>query len=103
MITANQQSALGYWCRMVAAMKPGERMDVSGYSLRDIPTFEHNGAHFNQADRILENIVGSSYTHSYVVRDFDDIVTFICHEDTGERHYQSPDRRTLSIEAPHER
>ncbi len=96
MITANPNSALGWWCRKVAAMKPGEYMRVSRYDLQDIPTFEHNGALFTAADRILGNIVGSGYTHSFRVDPLDGSVVFRRHEETDRRTYIDPDYRAIN-------
>lgn len=96
MITAVPRSALGYWCRKVDEMKPGQRLEVSRHALRDIPTFEHNGADFTPPDRILGNIVGSAYTHSYRVKVEDGTVVFERHVETGERFYTDPDRRGVS-------
>lgn len=93
MISADPNSLLGYWCRKVDAMKPGEFLEVSGHTLRDIPSYEHNGATFTPADRVLGNIMGSAYTHSYRVHPYNDTVTFIRHEDNGTRRSVDPDRR----------
>lgn len=92
-ITADPSSELGYWCRKVDSMSPGQRLNVSWYALRDICSYEHNGATFTPADRILGNIVGSAYTHSYHIDHERQCVTFMRHEDTGKRHYEDPDRR----------
>ena len=81
------------WCYEISKMKPGECIEVDMRDLMDIPSFAHNGATFTPADRILENIMGSAYTHSYRVGPSGRTVVFMRHEDTGERRYQSPDRR----------
>lgn len=91
MITANPSSLLGYWCRKVASMKPGQRLEVDRRELADIPSFVHNDADFTPPHRILENIVGSAYTHSFSVRPDNGNIVFERHEDTGKRHYSSPD------------
>ena len=94
MITADPRTYIGHICAQVDKMKAGERLDVSIHDLRrNIQSFEHNGAIFTPADRVLENIVGSAYTVSYLVNLDRGTVTFEKHEDTGKRHYQSPDRR----------
>ncbi len=94
MITANPDTFLGYLCRKVDQMEPGQWLTVSAAQVRrEIPAFDHGGATFTAPDRVLENIVGSAYTHSYDVNWERDEVTFKRHEETGERHYQSPDRR----------
>jgi len=101
MITADPKSRLGYLCRKVAEMKPGQRLEISRYELADIPSFVLNDADFTPAHRILENIVGSAYTHSFSVRPDNGNVVFARHEETGERHYSSPDddfRRARSEE-----
>ena len=74
-------------------MKPGECLDVDMRDLKGISGFDHNGVRFTPADRILENIAGSSYTHSYAVDPAGRVVTFRRHEETGQRRYNSPDRR----------
>lgn len=94
MITADPKSALGHWCRTIAAMEPGQCLDVRREDMMDIAGFEHNGAHFAAPDRILENIVGSAYTHSYSVHPSGQKVTFRRHEQTGDRRYHSPDHRS---------
>lgn len=76
---------------MVDNMKEGEWLDVSIEDLRDIPSFEHNFATFNPADRVLGNICGSAYTHSYETRMDGRAVTFKRHKDTGEVRYKEPD------------
>jgi hypothetical protein len=90
-ITADYRTYLGHICMQVAKMKPGECLEVDIYSLRDIPSFEHNGATFSPADRVLGNIVGSAYTHSFDVNPMQGTVTFRRHENTGERRYKDPD------------
>jgi hypothetical protein len=99
MITADHRSQLGYWCRKVAEMKPGQFLQVDVRELDDIPSYEHNDATFTPADRILGNIVGSAYTHSYRVALDSRSVTFARHEDTGERRHEDPDRRGTSMGA----
>lgn len=93
MITADRNSVLGMWCETVAAMEPGQYLDVDWRELDDIAPYEHNDATFTAPDRILGNIVGSAYTHSYRVRLDRRGVTFIRHVDTGERRFEDPDRR----------
>lgn len=93
MITADIRTALGRWCREVARMKPGQCLEIDVLELQLIPGFEHNGARWTPADRILENIVGSAYTHSYRVHPSGRTVVFMRHEETGRRYYESPDRR----------
>ncbi len=93
MIIADPNTLLGEVCREVARLKPGESIAFGYKLLRDIPSFHHNGACFSPADRVLENIVGSSYTHSYAVDEDGRSVTFHRHKEPG-HYYQSPDRRT---------
>lgn len=101
MITADPDTFLGYLCRKVDEMKPGQRIDVSIHDLRrEIPSFDYGGAMFSAPDRVLENIVGSSYTHSYTVNHERSTVTFERHENTGARHYLSPDRRPADRRRP---
>lgn len=93
MITADRNTILGMICAEVARMKPGQCIKIDRMDLREIPSFTHNDAMFTPADRVLGNIVGSAYTHSYTVDPMSGDVTFVRHEDTGKRHYQDPDRR----------
>ncbi len=93
MITADRNSLLGEICAQIDAMKPGDACTVDWHVLREIPSFWHNDAQFTAADRILGNIVGSAYTHSYTVDQRRGNVTFYRHENTGKRHYADPDRR----------
>ena len=94
MITADPDTFLGYICRKVDEMKPGQWLTVSAAQMRlEIPSFDYGEATFTPPDRVLENVVGSAYTHSYDVNWGRDEVTFKRHENTGERRYQSPDRR----------
>ena len=91
--TAPPGTFLAEVCDQVAAMKPGERLAVDMHTLKaEIPSFYHNDTHFNPADRVLGNIIGSAYTHSYRVSP-DGVVTFRRHEETGQRYYADPDRR----------
>ena len=85
------RSALDYYCQLVARMKPGECLDIYREDLRDIATHWHNDAHFTAPDRILGNIMGSAYTHSFELSACGRKVTFMRHEDTGARRYKEPD------------
>jgi hypothetical protein len=91
MHTADPRTVLGEMCRQVAAMKPGECLDVEMRDLREIPSFQHNGVTFTPADRVLGNIVGAAYTHSFEVHPSGKWVTFMCHENTGVRRHKEPD------------
>lgn len=93
MITADPSSKLGYYCRKVAEMKPGQCRDFEVEELRDIGSFEHKGGVFTPPDRICENIIGSMWTVSYWLHPDGKTVTFMKHENTGKIHYQSPDQR----------
>lgn len=93
MITADSRTALGMWCKEVSRMKPGQCLEIDIRELQLIPGFAHKGFEWNPADRILENIVGAAYTHSYEVHPSGRTVVFRRHEETGQRHYQSPDQR----------
>ncbi len=87
------EGALGRIVNIVASLQPGQRYDVPIENLRDILKFDHNGARFTEADRVLENIIGSAWTHSYQEHPSGRFVTFIRHENDGTRRYTSPDRR----------
>lgn len=93
MHTAAPSSKLAYICEHVMRMKPGECLKLDRRELSDVPSYEHNGATFAPADRVLGNIVGSAYTHSYRIDPATGDVTFERHEYTGEVRYRSPDRR----------
>lgn len=93
MITADPRSALGYWCEKVAALQPGQCLDIDQRDLADIPSYVHNDATFTPSDRILGNIVGSAYTHSYSVHPSGQKVTFMRHAENGTRRSYDPDQR----------
>lgn len=97
--TADPNSILGEWCSIVADMKPGQKLRVHYYELRTIPGFHHNGADFGPVDRILGNIIGSAFTHSYTTNPMTGDITFACHENTGAVYYRSPDRQLILDEA----
>lgn len=90
-------TALGYplegICRRVAAMLPGEKLAVPFEALREIPSYEHKGATFTAPDRVLGNITGAAFTHSFWEEPHTQVVIFERHRDTGKRHYTDPDRR----------
>lgn len=93
MITADPKSELYQFCLEVANMRPGENWEVDIRDLAGIEQRDYNGATFNAADRILGNIAGSAYTHSYRIGFSGRTVIFTRHEDTGELRYTEPDRR----------
>lgn len=90
-MTNRESSELAYWCRVVSEMKPGECLDIDRFDLMDIPSFEHNEATFTPPDRILGNIIGSAYTHSYRISGDGQKVTFTRHENSGQRRHSDPD------------
>lgn len=93
--TAPPGTYLAHVCDAVAFMKPGECLCVSAFELKfEVPSFFHNGAEFRPADRVLGNIIGSAYTHSYTEDRTNDTITFCRHEETGQRYYTAPDWRT---------
>jgi hypothetical protein len=99
MITADPRTYLGRVCEVVDRMRPGECLKVSVWEMRlEIASYEYNGATFTPADRVLGNIVGSAYTHSYSLAPLGETVTFRRHEDTGKRHFIDPDRRASGKE-----
>lgn len=93
LISAQPGTPLYRWCKRISEMKPGECLQIDRYDLRDIASFEHNDAWFYPPDRILGNIVGSAYTHSYDDEPMRGWVTFYRHEETGRVWYNDPDRR----------
>lgn len=93
MITASPDSLLGHWCKIVARMEPGQCLSVDIRELSDIASYEHNGATFTPADRVLGNIVGSGYTHSYEIDPMGRKVIFRRHHEDGRRTHEDPDRR----------
>ncbi len=82
---------LAYWCDKISNLKEGECLDVDLRELRDISSFEHNDSTFTPADRILGNIIGSAYTHSFEVHPYKPIVTFKRHKNNGQIRYKEPD------------
>lgn len=94
MITGVHDGFLGYLCARVDRLQPGEYLKIERHMMKEIPRYYHNGVEFTPADRVLENIIGSAYTHSYTVDERTGDVVFRRHRETGERHYTSPDRRT---------
>jgi len=93
MITADPDSKLGFWCAKIDAMEVGTFFEVSHIDLDGIEPIHHNGVDFTAPDRILGNIVGSSYTHSYSINEYTGVVRFARHENTGEFRHTDPDRR----------
>ncbi|MGN7959182.1 hypothetical protein [Agrobacterium radiobacter] len=91
MILADPNTKLGRISGAVDMLKPGECLAFDMRELADIRSFEHNGATFSPADRVLGNIMGSAYTHSFSVTDYGRTVVFYRHEETGERRYKEPD------------
>lgn len=89
--TDRSSRSLAYWCQKIGSLKEGQCLDVDIRELRDISSFEHNDATFTPADRILGNIMGSDYTHSYKLHPYKPVVTFIRHKDTGELRHKDPD------------
>lgn len=84
-------------CARVASLKPGENIQISRHTIRRITSFWHKGAQFTGADRVLENIMGSAYTHDYI-ETFNGDIVFRRYADTGKRYYVSPDRRGMKNE-----
>lgn len=93
MISADPKTFLGYICKKVDQMKPGECLSVRLVDLRfnDVSGYYHNEAYFSPAHRVLENVVGSVYTHSLRFDPANDAAIFERHENTGQRRYESPD------------
>ncbi|MEZ8054339.1 hypothetical protein [Vibrio atlanticus] len=82
--------------RLVASLEPGQcvELDIEYLELH-LQSFTHNGHRFTSADRVLENIIGSSYELSYS-ETFDGKVRFYRLDKPlpeGQRAYVSPDRR----------
>ena len=97
MIIADTNTYLGYICSEVDRMKEGEKFSILLSELKEnIRSFYHNDSLFSPADLILENIVGSAYTHSYEIYydgNENERVIFTRHKNTGFQYYKSPDRR----------
>lgn len=94
--TEESRRALERICACVVRMQPGQRLRIARRQFKDIVGHVHNGAAFTPPDRVLENIVGAAYTHDYRIDPATGDVIFSRYEDTGERHYVSPDRRGTS-------
>lgn len=97
-----QRSALDCAVKHVRRLRPGERIGISRSLLDDIGRMEHNGARWNPADRVLENIVGSSYEFRYDINPASLEVMFerlAMPLTNGCKSYVSPDRRHLYHES----
>lgn len=92
MITAHS-GLLREICEIVDGLITGECVTFDWYMLRDIATYSHNNTVFTAPDRILGNIVGSAYTHSYTQNRMDGTVTFHRHKEDGTVYHRDPDRR----------
>ncbi len=90
-VAALPGTLLYHTCRRVARLKQGQCIAFKMDALRDIGRYHHNGATFEPWHRVLENIMGSAYTHSLDVRYEKQEVIFCRHADTGKRRYFSPD------------
>lgn len=91
------QRALDFAVKMVKDLRPGQRIGLSGSVLEDIAPLHHNGYAWTPPDRVLENIVGSSYEFRYFC-DYQGSATFERLDGqlkNGYRSYVSPDRRHL--------
>lgn len=95
MHTADPRSMLGVICSELIRMKPGQCCAIEYALLREVPSFDHKGATFTPADRVLENIVGSAWEFSYEDCPERRVVVFRRHENTGKIRYVSPDRRSV--------
>lgn len=84
--------------RMVAALQPGECIEISSRRLAmDIPGYDYNGTFFTPADRVLENIMGSGFEFNYTTNEIKGTVTFCRLKEpltNGSCSYISPDRRS---------
>lgn len=89
--TAAPGSDLAYVCEIVCELKSGQAITVGRELLELVPSIFHNDTTFTPAHRVLGNIIGSAYTHSFRVSPKNGDVTFYRHADTGERRYSSPD------------
>ena len=91
------QRALDFAVTQVKRLRPGERITLAGCVLQDIEPLHHNGYAWTPPDRVLENIVGSSYEYRYFCSGYKESATFerITHGPlrNGYRTYVSPDRR----------
>jgi hypothetical protein len=92
-ITATPGTALGRLCRLVAQLEPGQCRIISHQDLAEVRSFEHNDATFTPADRVLGNICGSAYSHSFSVRPDGSGVEFCAHTIGDRIRYVSPDQR----------
>lgn len=89
--TGRSAAALSHYCKLVSRMKPGECIDIPRLDLMEISSYEHNEALFAPADRVLGNIMGSAYTHSYAISPDGQKVTFMRHQNTGQKRHGDPD------------
>lgn len=83
----------------VKKLQPGQRIDVSANIFgrpQGLALWLQHMTEFNDADRVLENIVGSGYEYWYRRNDSRDSITFGRLDQPytdGRRSYVSPDRR----------
>lgn len=93
-----RQRALDFAVKMVKRLRPGQRIVLPGSVLEDIAPLHHNGYAWTPPDRVLENIVGSSFEFRYHCDYCKGDVTFERLDGkltNGYRSYVSPDRRHL--------
>lgn len=92
------QRALDFAVGIVKRLRPGQRVTLSGSVLMDIAPLHHNGYAWTPPDRVLENIVGSSFEFRYFCNYCKGDATFERLDGqltNGYRSYVSPDRRHL--------
>lgn len=81
----------------VKRLLPGQSIKIDRRELElDYHYMRHNGAEFNPADCLLENIVGSSYEYGYRVDFLSGSIEFFRLNEpikSDDRSYVSPDQR----------
>ena len=95
------QRALDYAVAFVKRLRPGQSVTISGSVLQGIAPIHHNGYAWTPPDRVLENIVGSSFEYRYRCSGYKGDATFERLDGRvadGYRSYVSPDRRHLYID-----
>lgn len=88
--TAQPGSTLARICNIVCDLKPFQRISFDRATMQEIPVLKHNGVTWTPGQRVLENIIGSKYTHS-TYEDMMGNTVFCRHEENDTVRWESPD------------
>jgi len=89
---------MSFTLHTVKSLQPGQSVHVDWRQLEsEFPFQQYNGAMFSPPDRLLENVMGSSFEYGYTINPADRTVMFFRLEKPIEEFdtfvYISPDRR----------